>query len=288
MPAFLICAAAVFVCAAAMVPAPVCFSPATGAGAAAAAAEAGRPGDGGPWIVRADGEQIACVRTRQEAESVVFGLRLLYAKTVEAQLSSDMKEDVRIERAPEKAYRRAELSDVMGAVRSIARRMESEEPPVTVVATRTVNDERKVARPVKVIKRPDIEAGEIEIKKEGSDGKEQVVSEITLENGGVSAVKEIESVTEAEPESAVIYEGTAPDAQEMGELVIDCAVRFLGTKYVWGGNDLRNGIDCSGFTKEIYAMFGIDLPRHSSAQAKFGEEVAYEDARAGDIVCYIC
>ena len=154
------------------------------------------------------------------------------------------------------------------------------------MSKKNVSEERTVARSVKVIKRSDMDAGEIKVKKKGADGTEHTVSEVTIENGSVAGVEEVETKATAEPESAVVYEGTAPDATEKGEMVIDCAVRFLGTKYVWGGNDLRSGIDCSGFTKEIYAMFGVNLPRHSSAQAEFGTEVAYEDARAGDIICY--
>lgn len=250
--------------------------------------------EGMPWVIKSEGEPVACVRSRKEAESVLFGLRLRYAKTVSAQLTAEVKEDITIERAEPKAYKRWEVMSVTDAVKSIARRCGADDPAsdpapdpvITVVTKKAVKDEKPIKQPVKVIRRKDLPAGEIKVKEKGKSGAEETVSEVTLENGSVRDVEEIESRTAALPEQAVVYEGIAPGAAERGEMVIDCAVRFLGTRYVWGGNDLREGIDCSGFTKAIYAMFGVDLPRHSSAQAEYGTEVAYEEARAGDIICY--
>lgn len=51
-----------------------------------------------------------------------------------------------------------------------------------------------------------------------------------------------------------------------GVEIVNYALQFVGNPYVWGGNSLTNGIDCSGFTKAIYGHFGIDLPRKSSEQ----------------------
>ena len=59
----------------------------------------------------------------------------------------------------------------------------------------------------------------------------------------------------------------------------------LGIKYKYGGDTTR-GFDCSGFTRFIFAKFGIDLPRTSAGQAGIGEKVAKADLRPGDLVFF--
>lgn len=71
-----------------------------------------------------------------------------------------------------------------------------------------------------------------------------------------------------------------------GAAVVAYARQFIGNPYVYGGNSLTNGIDCSGFTQQIYAAFGVSLPRVDSAQALCGVEIPLSQAKAGDLLCY--
>ena len=70
------------------------------------------------------------------------------------------------------------------------------------------------------------------------------------------------------------------------QAMINYARQFLGNPYVWGGESLTEGTDCSGFTQQIYAAFGISLPRCSYEQAEAGTKIAVEDALPGDLVFY--
>lgn len=60
--------------------------------------------------------------------------------------------------------------------------------------------------------------------------------------------------------------------------------KYIGLKYVDGGNSLTNGTDCSGFTKLIFAKYGIELPRTPSAQNKVGKIISAEEAKPGDLL----
>ena len=71
-----------------------------------------------------------------------------------------------------------------------------------------------------------------------------------------------------------------------GNDVVSYACQFIGNPYVWGGESLTDGADCSGFIKSVYANFGISLPHSSVALQRAGSEVSYENAQPGDIVCY--
>lgn len=77
----------------------------------------------------------------------------------------------------------------------------------------------------------------------------------------------------------------APEGMD-GQSVANYAVQFVGNPYVWGGESLTNGADCSGFVKSIYKQFGVDLPHSSSSLRGVGYKVDESDIRPGDIVCY--
>ena len=68
--------------------------------------------------------------------------------------------------------------------------------------------------------------------------------------------------------------------------MVKYAEQFVGNPYVWGGESLTSGCDCSGFTMQIYRAFGIDLPRYSYEQAEVGMKIPVQDALPGDLVFY--
>ena len=59
----------------------------------------------------------------------------------------------------------------------------------------------------------------------------------------------------------------------------------LGKKYVWGGNGPYS-YDCSGFTKEVFARNGIDIPRNSWNQAKVGIKINKKHLKKGDLIFF--
>lgn len=58
------------------------------------------------------------------------------------------------------------------------------------------------------------------------------------------------------------------------------------TPYVWGGNSLKSGIDCSGLVQQVYSKLGVKLPRISYQQAKSGHAVSLNQLQPGDLVFY--
>lgn len=73
-----------------------------------------------------------------------------------------------------------------------------------------------------------------------------------------------------------------------GSSVVSYANQFVGNPYVWAGNSLTNGIDCSGFVVQVYGHFGINLSgsRQSSLLRSVGQPVSFDSMQPGDIVCY--
>lgn len=69
------------------------------------------------------------------------------------------------------------------------------------------------------------------------------------------------------------------------DALIAYASEFLGTPYVWGANGPKS-FDCSGFTRYVFAHFGVRLPRVSRDQAQTGTYVSRENLQPGDLVFF--
>ncbi|MDO4621328.1 MAG: NlpC/P60 family protein [Eubacteriales bacterium] len=82
------------------------------------------------------------------------------------------------------------------------------------------------------------------------------------------------------------YDFTGSTATATGQALVDYAAQFLGNPYVYGGNSLTDGIDCSGFVQQVYANFGISTSRTSYTMETEGTEVSYNDIQTGDVVVY--
>lgn len=64
------------------------------------------------------------------------------------------------------------------------------------------------------------------------------------------------------------------------------AKQYIGTPYVWGGNSLSNGVDCSGLVQQVYKNFGINVTRTTFTQIGEGKAVKMNQLQAGDMVFF--
>lgn len=68
-----------------------------------------------------------------------------------------------------------------------------------------------------------------------------------------------------------------------GQELVNYAMNFLGTPYVWGGTT-TSGFDCSGFTKYVYQQYGYTLNRTAAQQLGNGYSVS--NLEPGDLVFF--
>ncbi|MGQ1890201.1 C40 family peptidase [Thermophagus sp. OGC60D27] len=67
------------------------------------------------------------------------------------------------------------------------------------------------------------------------------------------------------------------------------ALSLIRTPYLWGGTSVH-ALDCSGFTKTVYRLQGVELPRDASLQAAYGKEIDVEQGwgqfHTGDLLFF--
>ena len=69
------------------------------------------------------------------------------------------------------------------------------------------------------------------------------------------------------------------------EQLLSIANKFLNAPYLWGGKT-PFGIDCSGFTQQVFRISGYHLKRDSSQQIRQGKEIIFEERAAGDLAFF--
>lgn len=76
------------------------------------------------------------------------------------------------------------------------------------------------------------------------------------------------------------------DAALLRDEVVTIALEAESTPYAWGGNDLKESVDSSGFVQAVYMELGYELPRTSREQCAESVEVSLEELLPGDLVFY--
>lgn len=68
--------------------------------------------------------------------------------------------------------------------------------------------------------------------------------------------------------------------------ILEFTALYLHSPYLWGGRSVT-GIDCSGFSQQVYHFFGKSLPRDAYQQAALGESVGFlQETRCGDLAFF--
>lgn len=73
---------------------------------------------------------------------------------------------------------------------------------------------------------------------------------------------------------------------DIGMIIAKTAERFVGIPYKWGGNNVVEGLDCSGFVKAVYNLCGINLPRTAKEQFRVGVATNKNEISEGDLVFF--
>ncbi|UOB17974.1 C40 family peptidase [Abyssalbus ytuae] len=83
-----------------------------------------------------------------------------------------------------------------------------------------------------------------------------------------------------------VFEGKEISGKQPKEHLVNTAVLYLNTPYLWGGKT-PFGIDCSGLTQMVYKLNGHRLLRDASQQSTQGEPLSFiEESEPGDLAFF--
>lgn len=97
------------------------------------------------------------------------------------------------------------------------------------------------------------------------------------------------STSTSKPDKAETTKPTAPKGSGTGAGIVAYADQFVGNPYVWGGNSLYNGIDCSHFVWQVLKNCGVYSGGYTTSAGwrSLGSPVSsLAEAQAGDVICY--
>lgn len=106
-----------------------------------------------------------------------------------------------------------------------------------------------------------------------------------------AAEPEKKPVSEASPTPTPKPVNSNADTSELRKQIIAMAETALGVPYVWAGNSLTTGADCSGFCLAVYRACGVDTSgfRRASydiAVSSAGRDIKRSELKPGDFVFY--
>ena len=90
-------------------------------------------------------------------------------------------------------------------------------------------------------------------------------------------------------DQAQLYNTWKAALMPSGSSIVKTALTMKGVPYLWGGTSPK-GVDCSGFTKVVYFMNGIVIPRDASQQVNTGALIdsvgSFDELQAGDLLFF--
>ena len=114
---------------------------------------------------------------------------------------------------------------------------------------------------------------------EKANGKSQVISDLVAgsilemqdqQNGFYKVKYPDGAVAFVKTDAAKPYKEWLASVEPSGENLIKTSKSLMGLPYLWGGTSAK-GVDCSGYTKTVFFMNGIVIPRDASQQVHTGK-----------------
>ena len=271
------------------------------------------------WTVKAGNRVLAVMRTEEDAGKAVEQAEHYYDEEDAEDIAVNAEPTIAVEQKHYELFKAPRTVTVKDAVGRIINNAESDDPDVKITTTQTISGTRPVAFKTVEKKSDALIEDARAVDTVGVKGEEKVSEKVIMVNGKQVSSEELSAELTKSPKDKIVLLGTRVDDQEdskdnegsagrafnvrrnpdgitfrgdlpgkeMGKKAAEYGLKFVGNPYVWAGESLERGADCSGFTLAVYKHFGISLPHDAHAQRNYGVEVSsLKNARPGDLICF--
>ena len=161
----------------------------------------------------------------------------------------------------------------------------------------------------------ELASGEVVVSVEGETGTKKVTGTVVTDGGRIVERKETSTTIIKEAIDEIILVGSLSSLPAMnytfeegipvigvtydksvyvsipeeskgsksGREIVEFAMQYLGSPYVWGGTSLTNGCDCSGFVYSVFNACGYEMPRNNM---EYVYPISMDEMLPGDIIAY--
>lgn len=251
-----------------------------------------------PYSLSVDGNTVCCVANRSDAEKVLADIQKEYSVKDSDVKAFDADGRIGIKRLSllDPNDNKMKPDTATGQLSSVIK--EKREKSELNIRTTSVKKEERKYVPEPTYKQDEkMLAGQEKVISEGKDGKQVVSVLYTSVNGDVTEKQDLGNKITDNGTPSVIVKGTLglPEGADWkkfdgdpvandGLVISETAKTYDGkVRYVRGKDSLVTGLDCVGFVRAIYRLYGINLSDHLRRE---GRGVSYSNIKPGDVICY--
>lgn len=155
---------------------------------------------------------------------------------------------------------------------------------IQVVVTKQDKDKQAADELAKAEQEKAAQAAQEKAAQEQADkdqaAKDQAAKEQAAQEQANASQDDTQAQSNSQPQAP-----QTPATSDTRSALVAYGKTLLGIPYVWGGTSVTSGLDCSGFTSQVYAhVTGQDIGRTTWNQDGTGQHISLSELKPGDLI----
>ena len=154
------------------------------------------------------------------------------------------------------------------------------ESQIQVVVTKQDKDKQAADELAKAEQEKAAQAAQ---EKAAQEAKDQAAKDQAAKDQANASQNDTQAQSDPQPQATQAPQ--TPATSDTRSALVAYGKTLLGIPYVWGGTSVTSGLDCSGFTSQVYAhVTGQDIGRTTWNQDGTGQHISLSELKPGDLI----